>query len=245
MHEFDQDTAALLRSGRAAFRPDAADRARVLESLRQTLGDAAVSGQSGDATHVDPRVAARGPAWKSAWTKLFGAVSVMAIGAGVMVAAHPWTKTRASAPAPVARAPLAELPLAAPSENSVAPFREDVPSSPVLTDSVPAAPRTRPTMSAHSSGDSLAEEVRLLSTAERQLNEGSREETLATLAEHERRFPHGALTEARLAVRAEALCGLGRRTEARADLRKLARAYPASPHLDAARKLCGADSDSP
>ena len=49
-----------------------------------------------------------------------------------------------------------------------------------------------------------------MSTAERQLNEGSREEALATFADHERRFPHGALTEARIAARIEALCMLGR-----------------------------------
>jgi len=245
MSELNQDAATLLRSGRAAFRPDASDRARVLASLRRTLGDSAVSGESGDETHADPGARARGPAWKTAWTKLFGAVSVLALGAGVTIAAHPWAKTRAIAPAPVAQAPLAEPPLSAAADDPVAPRRDDAPSPTGITGPAPAAPRTRALASAHASGDSLAEEVRLLSAAERELNEGSHEETLATLAEHERRFPHGALTEARLAVRAEALCGLGRRAEARADLHKLARAYPASPHLDAARKLCGADGDSP
>ncbi|HSY22064.1 MAG TPA: hypothetical protein VK841_08125 [Polyangiaceae bacterium] len=245
MSELNQDAAALLRSGRAAFRPDTSDRARVLALLRQTLGDSAVSGESGDATHADPGAGARSPAWKSGWTKLFGAVSVLAVGASVTIAAHPWTKTRAISSAPVAQAPLAEPPLSPPTENPVAPARDDAPAPAAFSEPAPAVPRARAYTAPHASGDSLAEEVRLLSAAERELNEGSRAETLATLAEHERRFPHGALTEARLAVRAEALCGLGRRAEARADLHKLARAYPASPHLDAARKLCGAEGDSP
>jgi hypothetical protein len=245
MRELSQDAAALLRSGRAALRPDASDRARVLESLRQTLGDTAVSGESGDASHVDPGGTAQGPAWKSAWTKLFGAVSLLAVGAGVTIAEYRSVKGRAIAPAPVAQVSLAQSPLSAPTENPAASSREDAPAPPVLTEPAPAGPRTRPYPSAHASSDPLAEEVRLLSAAKRQLNEGAREEALVTLAEHERRFPHGALTEARLALRAQAFCGLGRRTEARADLRKLAHAYPESPHLRAAQTLCGADGDSP
>ncbi len=255
MGELSEDAAALLRSGRGAFRPDGSDRARILESLRQTLGDAAVAGGAADAVHVDGTSAARAAAWKSPWVKALGAVSVLAVGAGVTMAIHSWTRplVRSSLPATTVateQAALAQAP-PAPAETVTQPVvaapRAEAPSPLIASEPVLAASanRPRPRASARTSADSLAEEVRLLSTAERQLNEGSRESALATLADHERRFPRGALTEARMAVRVEALCGLGRMAEARSDLRKLAIAYPASPHLDAARRLCGADIDSP
>jgi outer membrane protein assembly factor BamD (BamD/ComL family) len=105
----------------------------------------------------------------------------------------------------------------------------------------------RPAQAAHASlspgaPDSLPEEVRLLSKAEQQLSAGRADDALRTLGEHERRFPGGVLAEERLAARVQALCALGRVTEARADLARLARAYPQSPHLDRARKFCGVDT---
>jgi hypothetical protein len=89
--------------------------------------------------------------------------------------------------------------------------------------------------------DSLAEEVRLLSRAERQLNDGRSADALATLGEHERRFARGALAEERIAARVEALCTLGRIAEARTELTRLARAFPQSAHIDRARRLCRND----
>jgi outer membrane protein assembly factor BamD (BamD/ComL family) len=115
----------------------------------------------------------------------------------------------------------------------------------------------RPTQVAESSGvsrrpaahaspagapDSLPEEVRLLSKAEQQLSAGRADDALRTLGEHERRFPGGVLAEERLAARVQALCALGRLAEARADLARLAHAYPQSAHLDRARKFCGIDA---
>jgi outer membrane protein assembly factor BamD (BamD/ComL family) len=95
---------------------------------------------------------------------------------------------------------------------------------------------------ARSPSDSLPEEVRLLSKAEHQLSAGHADEALATLGEHERRFPGGALAEERLAARVQSLCALGRLGEAKADLTKLARSYPASAHFDRARRFCGIDT---
>ena len=66
-----------------------------------------------------------------------------------------------------------------------------------------------------------------------------------SLAEHERRFPKGALTEQRIAARVEALCAVGSYPEARANLARLARAYPRSPHIDGARRFCGSDFAAP
>ncbi len=82
----------------------------------------------------------------------------------------------------------------------------------------------------------------MLSRAEQQLNSGHADVALVTLAEHERRFPDGALAEEGMAARVQSLCTLGRLAEARADLAKFARAYPRSPHLDRARRACVFDA---
>ena len=96
-----------------------------------------------------------------------------------------------------------------------------------------------PSAAARVSSDSLPEEVRLLSRAEHQLSAGRADEALVTLAEHERRFPGGALAEERLAARVQSFCALGRTSEAKADLARLARSYPGSAQLDRARRFCG------
>jgi hypothetical protein len=98
---------------------------------------------------------------------------------------------------------------------------------------------------ARTSVDSLPEEVRLLSRAEKQLNSGLAEDALKTLTEHEHRFPNGALAEERLAARIHALCTLGRTAEARAEMAKLGHAYPQSPHLERASRFCSMDAVSP
>jgi outer membrane protein assembly factor BamD (BamD/ComL family) len=81
----------------------------------------------------------------------------------------------------------------------------------------------------------------LLSRAEQQMNDGLAADALKTLAEHERRFPTGSLAEERLAARVQALCMLGRTADAKSDLMRLTRAYPRSPQLERARRVCGFD----
>jgi hypothetical protein len=68
------------------------------------------------------------------------------------------------------------------------------------------------------------------------------DEALRTLGEHERRFPGGALAEERLAARIQSLCALGRISEAKSDLARLARACPRSAQVDRARRFCGIDA---
>ena len=55
------------------------------------------------------------------------------------------------------------------------------------------------------------------------------------LNEHERRFGNGLLAEERIAARIQALCALGRTTEADA---QLARLSPKSLHGEPARQAC-------
>jgi hypothetical protein len=82
----------------------------------------------------------------------------------------------------------------------------------------------------------LAEEVTLLSRATSALRSGQPNDALKSLNEHQSKFPRGLLSEERRAARAQALCALGRHSEAEREIAKLA---PASPQAARARQLCG------
>lgn len=229
MSELSRGAAALVRAGRTAFRPEASDRERMLQSLTRTLGDGAFL----DGASQAPLLAksAAGGRFLSWGRVVLGGVGGLAVGAALVVAPQVFTKTKPPAVTP-----------------SVVSAPESLPAMPTEGDQVPAPPVAEgvtdtPRPSARSSfahpADSLAEEVRLVSKAEQQLYAGHADDALKTLAEHERRFPNGALAEPRMAARVQSLCTLGRIADARADLTKLARAYPSSPQLDRTRRFCG------
>jgi hypothetical protein len=198
------------------------DRNRVLEALTQTLGQGALLAGP-QLTSIAPSAAAP---FAVRWWVIGG---LAAVGAMLFVA-HPWTVAESQPPVVVASTVSATEPAPStnppPATNAGEELRTEVPA----TSPRPAARPSRARIS-----DSLPEEVRLLSLAEKQLNSGHADEALRTLGEHERRFPGGALVEERLAARIQALCGLGRTAEARADLARLAHAHPGSPHLSAKR----------
>jgi hypothetical protein len=234
MSELKPELASLVRAGKTAFRPQPSDRDRVLQSLSQSLGEGALlDGRR----HTEPptkvgatRLAAQG------W--VLGGLGALAVGAGVVAAAHPWTATpsraRSAAAASISAPPTSAAALALPTAADDEPARPRV-------ESASSSPRGG-TRASFAPSDSLPEEVRLLSRAEQQLGAGRADEALRTLGEHERRFPNGALAEERVAARVQSLCALGRVAEAKADLAKLARSYPQSPHLDHARRFCGIDT---
>jgi hypothetical protein len=228
---------ALVRAGRSAFRPEASDRERVLQSLTRTLGESALLDGP---QHGGLAKRAFGPRF-SLQAKLLGGLGALAIGAALVVAPRLWTKTTpASGPAPV---PSSIILAAQPEPLPISPTEQDETSVQPAAASVPDAPRPSPRSSkARSPSDSLAEEVGLVSKAEQQLYAGHADDALKILGEHERRFPNGALAEQRMAARVQSLCTLGRIAEARANLTRLARAYPRSPHLDRARRFCGIET---
>jgi hypothetical protein len=240
--ESSPDAAALIRAGRAAFRPDAADRARVLRALEGTLGEGALRGEPGGGKPGRDSTAAR-HSLRAA--KVWSGLAALAVASGVLVSLRSWT---GDARRDVARPSTSSSP-AVPSEpaSSIAPSSPASPSEdlavhePARAGRPSSAPRSsvRPATS-RATSDSLKEEVRLLSRAERQLGDGLGEDALATLDEHEQRFPRGALTEERMVARVEALCMLARMPEAKAEMGRLVRAYPTSLHLNgAARRFCG------
>jgi hypothetical protein len=220
------DVSSLLRAGRTAFRPQASDRERVLQSLGQTLGASALLDGP---RRTEPPQSPAGRFPVRTWT--LGGLGALTVGAGVLVAAHSWTTAPSRPESPVATSIPAVEPVAPPpAAIAPRPSVEERPAQAAHASPSPGAP------------DSLPEEVRLLSKAEQQLSAGRDDDALRTLGEHERRFPGGVLAEERMAARVQALCALGRVTEAKADLVRLARAYPQSPHLDRARKFCGVDT---
>ncbi|MGO9834460.1 MAG: tetratricopeptide repeat protein [Polyangiaceae bacterium] len=225
---------ALIRAGKTAFRPQAEDRERVLQSLTRTLGEGATFGA---VRRTEPPPGAAGPFPVASW--VLGGLGALAVGAGILVATHPWMTTPSRVQALAAPALSTVEPLPSSTIRSVnaddLPVQARIESPSVLPR--PAAPPS----AARFPSDSLPEEVRLLSKAEQQISAGHPEEALTTLGEHERRFPGGALAEERLAARVQSLCALGRVHEARTYLATLARAYPGSPHFDRARRFCGID----
>jgi hypothetical protein len=231
MADLRPDARALIRAGKSAFRPQSGDRERVLVSLTRSLGEGA---KVGTVRRTDPPAPAAAGPISSSW--VLAGLGALTVGAGVLLATQPWATRRPT--------------LAASASSSVAAVEAPSPSPAVPSidaKDLPVQPRAEgrsmqsgtPSAAARTSSDSLPEEVRLLSKAEHQLTAGRADEALMTLAEHERRFPGGALAEERLAARVQSLCALGRVSEAKADLARLARSYPGSAQFERARKFCG------
>lgn len=212
----------LLRAGRASFRPSETDRARVFESLSAQISEIGlVGGISASAA-------------KSAWLPLSAAVVGLGLlGGGLYLALKP-------VPLPQKSAPAAPVPAAASDPAPVAPPVSEPAKEEAVIESKAVAPRAAVAVSRP---DHLAEEVAILSRAGADLHAGRAAAALKALDEHQRKFPGGALTQERSAARVQALCALGRMKEAEAELRRLAKVSPRSPHEARARKACGLVSD--
>jgi hypothetical protein len=254
MSELSRDAAALIRSGRTAFRPNASDRDRVLNSLNAILPESVAVDRASHARRADGASASRFVL--KSW--LVGGLAAIALGTGgAIVTPHLWTRapSRAEPTLQIPVAPAAEttatarlseareatqnLATASPSSRDIASASER-PRAERVSSSLRSASRS----AARQVPDFLPEEVRLLSRAEQQINDGLATDALKTLGEHERRFPTGALAEERMAARVQAMCALGRTAEAQSDLTMLTRAYPQSSYLERARRVCGIDVGS-
>jgi len=92
----------------------------------------------------------------------------------------------------------------------------------------PAAPGT----------DGLAEEARLLGTAQRALSRGQPAKAERFLAVHRERFPAGALAQERDAAWVLTLCELGQRREAELARRAFKKAWPGSALSSRVQQTC-------
>jgi hypothetical protein len=219
MSELSPQGQALLRATRAALRPQASDRERVLAGLRDRLGAPAAGAAAKAAT-----VQASRTMWTVAGAAFVGVGGVVAFGLSSLSTPTP---TPSLAPAASA-APAAPAPVAAPVVPEAAP-------SPL-----PAVPATPSVLTRR---DRLAEEVAILSQAAKDLRAGHAATALSALNEHQKKFPSGLLTQERRAARAEALCSLGRFGEADAELTTLVRTAPQSPLTVRAQQRCKARPD--
>jgi hypothetical protein len=219
----------LVRAGRSAQRPTDAHRPRVFQALEPRLGGRQrPEGPEGLSTTEGLSTA--GTSANVTIAKVTAAILAMGVaGAGLFV----MLRTETPPATPAATAAVAS-PLATP-ERPVDPVPESAPlavplAQPSDEKRAPAAPR---------SADNLAEEVALLSQASADLHAGRPAAALAVLDEHRRKFPHGALVQERTSARVQALCALGWMSDAQAELARLSRMAPNSPHLARARKACG------
>jgi hypothetical protein len=237
MSDLTEGGKALVQAGRQADRPSNADRERVLALLQVRLGDAALL-----ATGVTQAPLATSGA--SSASSKFGKWGW--VGSTVLVAGAAWLvphlahESEKPGPAPSANV------VSAPSAPAVVVAAAPEPLSPSAANSAPDVPRVPdgvsraidPQKGAPRSRDGLAEEVALLSRAETELHAGRPAKALLALAEHQRKFPRGALSEERTAARIQALCALGRTDEANAQLRQLLHISPNSALEERARQAC-------
>lgn len=229
MSELSPRAAALVRAGRGALRPSAADQERVSAALRACLGEAALPVQAGFWTTLFSR-----PAW--AKVSAIGAAIGIAGGATVLALDEP---TSVANRAPLAKSAEAPIPLVAPPPVVLA---EPTPSEPVA----PKAPLERGRASEASAAavrrpsDRLAQEVAILARATSELHAGRPASALRAIDEHQRKFPNGLLAEERRTARVQALCALGHRNEAEPELQRLAKQAPELPNTLRAKQVCGA-----
>jgi hypothetical protein len=206
---------ALLSSGRVALRPTDADRSRVQNALQARL------------SVVVPQPRFAGPRWQ----QLSGIIGIGLVG-GVLFFAFRHGAGKVNV-APRRVAPIAV--------RAAAPMSETQPEQAALAPALAAQPVpvvAEPVLLlAHPAQGSLAQEVALLSRATSDLHRGNAAAALQVLNEHWRKFPNGLLSEERRGARAQALCLLGRTSEAQAEL---ARLTPQSPAAARAKQACGA-----
>jgi hypothetical protein len=229
MSNLSPEAQELVRAVRGAHRPSDTDRARLLEAMRARLGDAAVLGEGTLGTSM----VARG-SWSSS------AIGFSMVGLAVVAGGALWYALRSEpASAPRARPSAASAALARVAEPQRAPA-PPVSPEPVREDVAPPARPTSPARSApvRRPRDGLSEEVAILSRAETDLHGGRLDSALKSLDEHERKFGRGLLTEERTAARIQVLCALGRTAEAEAQLARLTKMAPRSPHTERARQAC-------
>ncbi|HKO53151.1 MAG TPA: hypothetical protein VJV79_35820 [Polyangiaceae bacterium] len=222
MSELGPRAREILRSGRGLNRPTDADRERIETALRERLGGALSLSAGSKAL----------PAARPRWPFVTGGLVGAGLAGGALFLALRQQPLTTSSPLATATAAVS-LSVASPPAFSVELPSPDAPKPAVLV------PSDRPPASARPAEDRLAQEIALLARATSHLHAGRPADTLKVLEEYQRRFPKGLLTEERRAARAQALCSLGRQSEAASEL---ARLPPQSLAAARAKQVCDARS---
>jgi hypothetical protein len=124
---------------------------------------------------------------------------------------------------------------------SVAPPQALPVKQPATADSGPAlddnTPRSAPVVPAHPARERYAQELKVLQPARAAVARGDFSAALSSIAEHQRRFPDGQLSEEREALRVQALSGLGRTDEATRAAIAFRKRFPGSVLISRMRGL--------
>ena len=223
MSELSPRAKALIAAGKGGMEPTTLDQARVLDGLRARL------------SQPDPAPAEGATSLPPAPRPLWPLVSVGTVGAGLLAGLAFWALS-AEPPPPSAPPSHPVVEEASPPPTAPETLEQVTPNEPpaTVTPAVGAdGPSTPPTAKPR---NRLAEEVAILARATTALHAGRAQDALQAAAEHQQKFPGGALTEERVAVRAQALCLLGRTEDAERELGHLS---PSSPQAARARQRCG------
>jgi hypothetical protein len=175
-------------------------------------------------------------AWAGAGLALLGACALGLV----------WLRSGEPAPAPVAPrvVPAISAPIAAPAAPRTETVSLDsLPNAPSQDPSPPSSslsPRASAQPAPAASGDTLAEELVLLRSAQNALRTGAPNDALTALSTHATRFPRGVLREERMTLQVLALCDRGDVTAARAARVELETVAPGSSHLQRLASSCAA-----
>jgi hypothetical protein len=225
MRELSREASELLHAGRSAFRPNDADRARVL---------AAISGAATLAGGAAVASAAKLSWFGYRWAQVLAVA--LPVAAGGVYLGRDVSGSAAISVAPTPASPSALVRgVGAPPADAASPTLVP-PSEPAVA--VPSGRSTPLSEGSSKPGPRIGQEVALLSKAQAELSGGRANLALLALAEHAQRFPRGALAEERMATRGRALCALGRMAEAEAELNRVEKRNPGSPYLPRAREAC-------
>jgi hypothetical protein len=221
MSGLSQGLQQLVNAERFASRPTFADSERVLRMIQSQLGIAI--GVSGVVVSTSlAGVSFRPHVWSSTAKALAGLgliVAAVALVHSAMPGASTINDTASGDPAADTKAS-AELDVVATTNQPQGSTHQET----TLAATAQPSPSATPQLPAGALGrrrDNLSEEVAILSRAEEELHGGRARNALILLNEHERKYRHGALTEERIAARIQALCALGRGTEADSLLHQL------------------------
>jgi hypothetical protein len=227
MSDFDPDSEDLFAKTRDAFNPRPEDEARIHRALTVKL-----------TVSPAPQKSTLAPRWKAGLV----AIAAVVVGAGAFAYEH-----RHPSPSPVPR----EVP-AQQAAIEPAPSVSDAP--PVLS-KPPAvmneAPPQRAPRAARSTGPSVAaapstfaEEVALIGRMQDLWRSRDLGALAGAIADHEKRFPHGVLSEEREAMKTMLSCERAHSAGAASELAAaFAARHPASPHTSRVASACSRPSE--
>ena len=234
----ERELARMLDLYRAARTPDPAVHSRVWTTVEANMGSA-------PALPEHEPVAPGTAAVSSAGAKWLALATVIALGVGISWFASSGDEAPAflgGASSDNAQAAKAALPEPA-RARADDPGPEPTPDTAADAAARTAAPAVQrrgegPRAPAADPGSSLAQELKLLASAQAAAQGRRHDRSLVLLRRHAQRFPQGALSEEREVALVDTLCALGRKADAAAVAIRFVTRFPGSPRSSRVREAC-------